>query len=382
MIISDPGVDVRVAVGAVVVFLVIGLIIFGIYYFGFVKPAREDLDRARDSALSLIDQTLTTIGTTKAQTEASRLKSDVIAAGSKGEVNSVLDEISTVVSCETKRKELLDRVDTVVTGTYHSASDVEALYNLRESLKNEINNKTSLAELQSYEASGAIDSQATSTWRTYFQTQIEDKVNEFNQVLQSTADYILIIAKENATALVTSSSWSTLRGMDFDEAKLVAVPIADTFSRTPDLRSGMVADIWVYDTGAENSIFLFGPAVILETIYSTGDLATVAWSLSYDTTSASYAVNVWETLKALAAGSTAAASVGWQNYAYDVLERVRQADVGEFGISVIYIVAVPEELGILIAQYEQYPALGKDVLLMPQIVSSNTWQYQAYQSYS
>jgi len=47
----------------------------------------------------------------------------------------------------------------------------------------------------------------------------------------------------------------------------------------------------------------------------------------------------------------------------------------------MYVVAVPEELGILITQYEQYANLGKDVILLPPIVSSNPWQYQAYQSY-
>lgn len=385
IIISDPGVDVRVAVGAVVVFLIIGFVIFGIYYFGFVRPAREELDRTRTAALSEIDQTLGTIGTSQAQVEASSLRSRVIAAGSKSEVNSILGEMSPIVQRESKRKELLDRVDTIVAGTYHSASDVEALYNLRESLKNEINSKTTLADLESFEASGTMDSQATSTWRTYFRTRVEDKVNEFNQVLQRTAAYSLIMPKENALALVDGSSWSTLSGFDFDNPKLVAVPIADTFSRAPDLRPGMVADLFVYDTWAENSSFLFGPAVILETIYSTEDLSTVSWILSYDTPAesytASYTVDVWETLKALAAGSTEAATVDWEGYVTDVMERVRDAEVGRFDISVMYVVAVPEELGILITQYEQYANLGKDVILLPPIVSSNTWQYQAYQSY-
>lgn len=381
MIISDPGVDVRVAVGALVVFLIIGLIIFGIYYFGFVRPAREELDRTRTAALSEIDQTLGTIGTSQAQVEASSLRSRVIAAGSKSEINSILGEMSSIAQRESKRKELLDRVDTVVAGTYHSASDVEALYNLRESLKNDINKKTTLAELESFEASGTMDSQATSIWRTYFRTRVENKVNEFNQVLQRTAAYSLIMPKENALALVDGSSWSTLRGFDFDNPKLVAVPIADTFSRTPDLRPGMVADIFVYDTGTENSSFLFGPAVILETIYSAEDLSTASWFLSYDTASASYSVDVWETLKALAAGSAEAAAVDWEEYATDVMERVRSADLGRFEISVMYVVAVPEELGILIMQYEQYANLGKDVILLPPIVSSNAWQYQAYQSY-
>jgi len=381
MIISDSDADVRVAVGALVVFLIIGLIIFGIYYFGFLGPARDELDRTRTAALSEIDRTLGTIDTSQAQIEAANLRSQVIAAESKGDINSILSQMQDPVARETKRLELLDRVDTVITGTYHSASDVTALATLQTSLKNEINNKTTLTELQAYEASGVIDTQATSTWQTYIQTLVENKVNEFNQVLERTAAYLLIMPKENALALVGGASWQILRGMDFDDPMLVAVPIADTFNRAPDLRPGMVADIWVYDTRAENSSFLFGPAVILQTLYSAADLSTIAWTLSYDTTSASYSVDVWETLKALAAGSTAAATVGWENYATDVLDLVREAHVGNFDLSVMYIVAVPEDLGILITQYEQYTGLGKDIILLPPIVSSNPWQYQAYQSY-
>jgi len=381
IIISDTDVDVRVAVGALVVFLIVGLIVFGIYYFGFLSPARDELDRTKTSALSEIDRTLGTIGTSQAQTEAASLRSRVIAAESKGDIKSILEEMSSVALRETKREELLGKVDTVVAGTYHSAGDVTALATLQTSLKNEINNKTTLTALQDLETSGTIDTQATSAWRTYLQSLVQGKVNEFNQVLQRTAAYSLIMPKENALSLVGGSSWQILRGWDFDDPRLVAIPVADTFNRAPDLRPGMVADIWVYDSAAENSSFLFGPAVILETIYSTADLSSISWVLAYDTTSASYTVDVWETLKALAAGSAEAAAVDWESYATDIMERVRSADVGKFDVSVMYVVAVPEELGILITQYEQYANLGKDVILLPPIVSSNPWQYQAYQSY-
>jgi hypothetical protein len=381
MIISDTDVDVRVAVGALVVFLIVGLIVFGIYYFGFLRPARDELDRTKTSALSEIDRTLGAIGTSQAQTEAASLRSRVIAAESKDDINSILKEMSSVAQRESKRKELLAKVDTVVTGTFHSAADVTALATLQTSLKNDINSKTTLADLQALETSGTIDAQATSVWRTYLGTLVQGKVNEFNQVLQRTATYSLVMQKENALALVEGSSWQVLRGWDFDDPRLVAVPVADTFNRAPDLRPGMVADIWVYDSATENSSFLFGPAVILETIYSTADLSTISWALAYDTTSASYTVDIWETLKALAAGSEEAARVGWENYALDIMERARSAHLGKFDVSVIYVVAVPEELGILITQYEQYANLGKDVILLPPIVSSNPWQYQAYRSY-
>jgi hypothetical protein len=290
--------------------------------------------------------------------------------------------MSSIVARESKRKQLLARVDDAVAGTYHSDNDVSALATLQTSLKDEINNMTTLAELQAFENSGAIDTRATSAWRTYQQTNVRNNTNEFNQVLEITATYRLIMPKENALAIVGESSWQILRGMDFQDPKLVAIPIADSFNRAPDLRPGMVADIWVYDTVAENSSFLFGPAVILDTIYSTSDLSAVSWILSADNLlPSSYSVDVWETLKALAVGSTSAAAVDWENYALDVMERVRSAHLGNFDIQVMYVVAVPEDLGILISQYEQYTALGKDVMLLPPLVSNNSWQYQAYQSY-
>jgi hypothetical protein len=380
--IISTDVDVRVAVGALVVFLIVGSVVFGVYYFGFYRPGRDDLERTRTSALSQIDQTLGKIGTSQAQIEASNLKSQVISAGSKVAIESTLSGMSPIAARESKRKQLLAKVDDAVAGTYHSDNDVSALATLKTSLKDEINNKTTLADLKAFENSGAIDIQATSTWRTYQQTNIGNNTNEFNQVLELTATYRLIMPKENALTIVGESSWQILRGMDFQNPKLVAIPITDTFNRAPDLRPGMVADIWVYDTVAENSSFLFGPAVILDTIYSTSDLSAVAWILSADNLPpSSYSVDVWETLKALAAGSTSAAAVDWENYALDVMERVRSAHLGNFDIQVMYVVAVPEDLGILISQYEQNTALGKDVMLLPPLVSNNSWQYQAYQSY-
>ena len=363
------------------VFLIVGSVVFGVYYFGFYRPGRDDLERTRTAALSQIDQTLGKIGTSQAQIEASNLKSQVIAAGSKEAIGSTLSGMSSIAARESKRKQLVARVNDAVAGTYHSDNDVTALATLKTNLEDEINNMTTLAELQAFESSGTIDTQATSTWRAYQQTNVGKNTNEFNQVLERTATYRIIMTKENALAIVNESSWQILRGMDFQDPKLVAIPITDSFDRAPDLRPGMVADIWVYDTVAENSSFLFGPAVILDTVYSTSDLSTVTWILSYDTFTSNYSVDVWETLKALAAGSTGAAAVDWENYALDVMERVRSAHLGNFDLQVMYVVAVPEDLGILISQYEQYTALGKDVMLLPPLVSNNSWQYQAYQSY-
>jgi hypothetical protein len=379
--IISADVDVRVAVGALVVFLIVGSVVFGVYYFGFYRPGRDDLERTRTAALSQIDQTLGNIGTSQAQIEASNLKSQVISAGSKEAIESALSGMSSIAARESERKQLLAKVDYTVAGTYHSDNDVTALATLKTTLEGEINNMTTLADLQAFESSGTIDTQATSAWQTYQQSSVVNNVNEFNQVLELTATYRLIMTKENALSLIGESSWQILRGMDFQDPVLVAIPITDSYDRAPDLRPGMVADIWVYDTGTENSSFLFGPAVILDTVYSSSDLSAISWILTNNYGTWNYSVDVWETLKALAAGSTDAANVDWENYALDIMDRVRSAHLGKFDVSVIYVVAVPEDLGILLSQYEQYPGLGKDVMLLPPLVSNNSWQYQAYQSY-
>ena len=70
MILIVRKIDVRPIIGAAVVFLIIGLIIFCIYYFAIAKPAADALEASKLSALSQV-ASLNAIGTSQAISDAS-----------------------------------------------------------------------------------------------------------------------------------------------------------------------------------------------------------------------------------------------------------------------------------------------------------------------
>jgi len=360
-------VDVHAVVGAVVVFSLIGVAIFGGYYLLVARPAGAELEEAKTAALSSIGQTLTSVGTDQASAAVSTFSAQIQAAGSKDEVSTIQAEVASVYQCELERKSLLDKVTTAVTGVYHSTADVQALATLATTLRTEINAKTTLSELQSYELSGTIDTQATSTWRGYF-TELLPRMRE-NIVMKrnNSAPYWEAMSRDNALALVASSTWSILRKMDFENTVYVEVPVTETFGRTPTLRANSVINIYVYDSTIDSMTSLYGNATVRSMIYSTSDLATIAWSLADGTTTYSYSTDVWEAIKAAAAGDADAANVGWADYVSDVLTRAQSAGLGNFTMSVIYMVRVTEDAGKLILEYELHESATKDVILAAQV---------------
>jgi hypothetical protein len=364
--ISDA-VDIHAVVGAAVVFVIIGAAVFGIYYLGFARPAAAELEQAKTAALNEITHSLGSVGTEQALAAITSFSARIQTACSKGEVSSIQAEATAVYQRELVRKSLLDKVTTAVNGVYHSAADVPALATLATTLIEDINAKTSLAELQNYESSGDIDTRATSAWRGYF-TELLSRMRE-NIVMKrcNSSTYWEAMSKDNALALVESSTWSLLRKIDFENTLYVEVPVVDTFSRTPTIRANSVVNIYVYDLTTENMVPLYGNATVRSVIYSTTDLATISWTLTDGTTSYSYSTDVWEAIKAAAAGDADAEAVDWQEYVNDVLTRAQNAGLGNFTASVIYMVRVAEDAGKLILEYELYESATKDVILVAQV---------------
>ena len=348
-----------------VVFSLIGLAIFGGYYLLVARPAGAELDEAKTAAMSSINQNLTSAGTDQALTAASTFSTQIQAAGSKGEVSAIQAEAASVYQCELERKSLLDTVTTAVTGVYHSTADVPALATLATTLRTEINGKTTITELQNYELSGAISTQATPVWRSYFTARLEN-VTEENVVMKrhDSPTSWEFMSKDNALALIANSGWSTLREMDFEGTVWVLVPVTDTFSRTPTLRADSAVNVYVYDTQTKTMESLAINATVSSMIYSAPDIATIAWSLSDGTTTYSYSTDVWEAIKAAAAGDADAANVGWDDYVNDVLTRAQSAGIGQFTASVIYMVRVTDDAGAQILQYELHESATKDVILV------------------
>ncbi len=364
--ISDA-VDVHAVVGAVVVFTIIGAAVFGVYYFGFARPAAAELDQAKTAALGNLSQTLGSVGTDQASTAISGFSTQIQAAGSKSEVSSIQAEAAAVYQRELKRKSLLDKVTTAVTGVYYSTADVPALATLATTLRGEINAKTTLTELQSYELAGTIDTRATSTWRSYFTELLSGMGENIVMKRHNSSTYWEGMSRDDALALVESSIWSALYKLDFENTVYVEVPVTDTFARTPTIKANSVINIYVYDSTTGDMTPLYGNATVRSVIYSTTDLASIAWTLTDGSTSYSYSTNVWEAIKAAAAGSSQATSVSWQNYVDDVLTYAQSAGVGSFTASPIYMVRVTEEAGRLILEYELHESTTKDVILVAQV---------------
>ena len=206
IVIARKEIDARPIIGAVVVFGIIGAVIFGIYYIAIAKPAAEELEQAKTLAHDQASS-LASIGTDQASAAASSYSAQVQAAGSKGEVESISVNVTATIQLEQKRKELLDKVDTATNGTYYSATgtsetiEMSALDTLSQNLKPEINAKETISGLEAYEAE--FNSQATSTWRT-LHTGIIGSITENSRIERwknspASGGYL---SKDNALAYV------------------------------------------------------------------------------------------------------------------------------------------------------------------------------------
>ena len=365
--ISDA-VDVHAVVGAVVVFTIIGAAVFGVYYFGFARPAAAELEQAKTAAISQVRSSLATIGTSQASAAASNYAAQVQAAGSKTEVDSILVNVNITVQTEQKRNELLVKVDNVANGTYYSATgasgktQVQALADRSQTLKAGINAKQTKSDLEAYESE--INNQATSAWQTLLEGVVNGIADNRVSLTRNSPAYGEFMAKENALAHISGQNWQTLRELKFEEAT-VRVPVLDTFQRTPTIKADSTVKIYVYDTTTGNMRLMFGNGVVKNVIYSQSDIATIAWTLTDGTTSQTYSVNMWETLKAAAAGDAEAAGVGWSTYGSDLMDRALTANIGSYTVQVIYVVEVSNTIGEEIAQYEFHQTTTKDIILIP-----------------
>lgn len=364
-------IDVRPIIGAAVVFLILGSIIFGVYYFLIAKPAADSLETSKLSAMSQVSS-LNSIGTSMAISDASTYSAQIQAAGSTTEVSSILVEVSAAIQREQSRKDLLDKAIASVTGSFYSASgvvgtqQVASLSTLLQALLSEINGENTLSELQSYEASGTIDAQATTAWQSFFTSVINGKQTDNLLMKSNSQTSWYFMSKTEALAQVAASTWQNLCKLDFEGTSYIEVPISDTVNRLPTIVAGSVVNVYVYDRNTEDLHLLVGNATVSRVLYSTTDLATVAWSMTSGTTTSSYSVNIWESLKAAAAGSTEAAAVGWQNYGDEVMSNSLSADVLNFSVNAIYVVKVPTEAGENIIQIDFYQGATKDVVLAVQ----------------
>lgn len=362
-------VDARPIVGAVVVFLIIGAVVFGIYYFFIAKPAADALTASKLTAIGQVNN-LSSIGTTQAISDAATYSAGIQAAGSLVEVDSILVNVNTAIQREQTRKELLDLIATATDGTYYSATgasgkvQAQELDNILQTLASAVNSKATKADLDAYRPE--IDSKASLAWRSLLYSELEKLGDNVAMFMNSpvSGGYM---TKAEARSYVAGQSWETLRELKFEEFGTVEVPVLDTFQRTPTIKAGSTVNIYVYDIANGIMENLWFNARIRSVIYSQADIAYIAWLLITETTSESFSVDMWETIKAAAAGSSGAAGIDWSGYGADVVEKALEANIGLYSMSVLYMVEVPDEIGRLIAQYEFQMTATKDVILIAKV---------------
>jgi hypothetical protein len=350
--------DIRVALGAIVFFGILGLVGFTVYHLLVVKPSTDRLESTRNSAISEVKSLFSNLGTQQAISASQDYLSKIGRAKTIGEINSLLAEARAVAMREKKRAELLKKVDEASTGTFHSASDVLVLNQKASLLKEQIKTKGSLSELEFMEPS--IDQEMTSAWREFFLSRLEGVENSRRVVLVLKGSW-LYMAAENARSYIQTKDWRELKDMDLEMSSKVEVTVQDTYARTPKVRPGTLVNIYVYDTSKKQLSLLVGGARVLSAIYPQEVLSSISWTSPHGTTT--YSVDMWETIKAQAAGaSTPGVSV--DNYANKVIDKGIGAGLGMYQLSVLYTVEVPEGAGRLILQYELHEK-DKDIILVP-----------------
>jgi hypothetical protein len=341
------------------VFTIIGAVIFGIYYFAVARPAAEGLERAKGLAFDEI-RDLAAVGTSQALTAAAGYSAQVRVAGSTREVDEILVRVILTTSVERKRAELLRRIDTAANGVFYTVVNVPELAALSRGLKENVNAMMSKPQLEVF--APRIDTKATSTWRTLLARIIENIPD--NRIEMWTTVSGKYISKDNALVHIAGGTWKTLRELKFEAASTVEVPVLDTFQRTPTIITGSIVNIYVYDIATDNMSKLWANARVRSVIYCQADIATIAWHLVDGPITRVYTTDMWETIKAAAAGSPFALAVGWLKYGTDVMDRARRAQLGKYDVSVIYMVEVPDKIGERILQYELHMAAAKDVILV------------------
>lgn len=361
-------IDARPIVGAAVVFLLMGSAAFGVYYFLITKPAAEELTATKLAAFDRING-LVSVGTEAAVLRALDCSSRVQRANSVAEVQAILVEVNAAIQVEQLRKELLDLVAVAADGSHYSAAGgsgklaAPELAEFSATMTAEINAKSTLAELEACRAE--INERATLVWRSL----LAGELNKLGENVALFRDSVSggYLSQAEAREYLAGLGWETLQKLKFQDYGTVEVPVLDTFQRTPSLKAGSRVNIYVYDLDTGVMENLWFNAQVRGVIYSQADIARISWVLADGTKTESFSTDIWETLKAIAAGNTAAAGLDWMHYGEDVVERGLEANIGHYPLQVIYLVEVPDEIGRLIAAYEFQETSSKDVILVARV---------------
>ncbi len=361
-------IDIRPVLGAAVVFLIIGAIIAGAAYFAILKPSAEALEASKTSAQTKVS-TLENLSTTAAMAAASSYRTQIKSAGSTAAVNSIVAEMNSAIAREQKRKELLTLANTAADGIYYSYDNISGktqstiLVTLKSELETAINAITSIDGLTSYQ-DGEFNTTATSRWRELHTAVVAGLTGTRVSVTIGDPLYGEFQAMDNTTAYIGAFDWTVLRTLKIGEAT-VQIPVKDTLERTMSIKENNTVKVYVYDKTLENTSLLFSNAGVAYVVYSDSSLGSVAWSRAVGSSTAqTYTMNVWETLKAAASGSTDAAAISLNNYGETVVSNALNANVAKYDTDVIYVIEVSDEVAEELAKAEFQLTDKLDVILV------------------
>ncbi len=349
------------AVGVAVVIVIIGLVGFGIYYFAFRKPQKQELNSAKTSAKETLLE-LQNVGTDQAQEKVSEYYSQVQRAETVSAVNSIEQEVNSEIRLESKRASMIEAVKKATSGSFQDLTEV------RNSLLNDINSATSTSALNNI--SSKMEEDITSEWRSELNTQISSISGQnIVKIRKNSKVYESHVTKDRALSYINNHSWEVLSEVKFIESNSFEVPVIDTFKNTPTIKKDTRVN--VYEYGYENNSMQIRVenTKVLRIIYPKDVLSSISWSRSEDlggeTLSYNFNTNVWEEIKASTAGIEEAQQV-WNNWAENVVNTAREnANLGNYDLQAIYVLRVSsDQVAQDLIQIEKFEGGNRDLALL------------------
>ncbi len=354
---QEGKVDSSVVVGVVVVLAIIGAVGYGVYYFGFVKAEREELQEAKDSATNTLAKTLAQVKTEESQAKTREYLAQIQAADSKGEVASIVNEINSSYEIEKKRKELITQIEKATQGHFYELEE------LNQSLKKQINSATSLNALTAAETE--LNDKLNSEWRSIHLSQIGTIYENYVvMVRQDSPLYEIHYAKSEARSFVLNKNWEVLKEAKFRAPNSYMVPIINEFQKTPTLEEGSRVDVYEYDPENKTLIQRVQNAEVLKIIYPKDVISSIAWSYNQDGATHRFSTDVWEEIKASKAGFEEANSE-WEDWAKSVIEAARDdANIADYDLQVIYVIDITDDEVAKIVTNVEHQQSKKDIVLV------------------
>lgn len=273
---KDRGqIDTSVTVGVVVVVAIIAAAVFGVYYLGFVRPNRLQLEELKDDSVQELNSTLGSVDTSRADIATTEFKSKIKSAESTSEVEEIMSDVSKTYQVEKKREELLDLAKETTEGSFYE------LDSLRDNFRGQIESKETLSGLEDLE--DKIETTATQEWKDLQISHIKSvSTEEIVMRTNNSPSWFEVGLKENeAIERVNVETWEELKTMSFEEMGSYEIPITFDLEDAPTLVKGATVDVRIYkmaeEGGVENEWILGEGLNVEHLMYDEEDLGSIDW---------------------------------------------------------------------------------------------------------